>query len=1522
MTSMNANVLPPERSFREVSSAVNPENHSNAIPARRRQNDADDPTVHLKKTRLICLVSILSSRNGVRIFAMFTVISMVIAILIVYFRSPKPLGRTCEFILKSEAYSSIRDDSLPHSIAVADLNNDGLLDIVVPNSGANNIGVFLRNSNNTFKAQTVYSTGLRSIPYAVAVSDFNNDQRIDIAVANFGNNNVGIFLGTDNGTFRSQTIFSTGSSRPRCLATGDFNKDGIIDIVVVNYGTNDIGILLGDGRGNFIKWTTFPTGFDSIPYSLAIADVNHDNELDIVVANYGTNNVGVLLGLGNGSFMSQTTFYIAYNSAPYSVTVHDLNNDTHIDIIVGCSNTNYVAVLLGFGNGLFSLPTKYSTGNNSSPRSITIGDFDKDNKVDIAVANYGTASVGIFFGYGNGTYSHQVTFYTSYDSLPYAIVSGDINNDTRLDIAVVNYDYNYVDIVLTYRNYSFSDQITYPTIDVDSQPISIAVADFNNDNRPDFVVVNNNADNINVFLNDGNNTFLNQTTYLTDSQPLSVAVGDFNNDTHPDIVVISVESGTIGIFFGFGNGIFSNQTILLNDDSSQPYTVAVGDLNNDSQLDIVVANKLSDNISIFFGYGNGSFSDAQTYSTNSGSRPVWVGIADFNNDNRSDIVVINGVSGDVGLFLGYDDDTFSYQIVFSVGTGAGPNGGAIGDLNADGRMDIVVNIYYNRAFQILLGFGNGTFVSKTIYSVGSLSRPSWCTIADWNNDQRLDIIVSSCDTNNIHMFVGYGDGTFLSEQAYSTGDGSCPLASGSGDLNNDGLLDVVVVNSRTNTVGVFLEFTYMNGIREATYATGSASHPRAIGLGHFINDVQLDVVMANYGLGNVGFLEGHTNGTFPIQTMFSTGVLSFPTSIAIDDLNNDNKLDIVVANPSIGNLSIFYGYENGSFASQKTYSVQPGSFPQSVICGDFNNDKKRDIAVVYSGSNSVSTLLRYDTVVLKKQAEYFTGTSSYPHAVSVGDFNNDGWSDFVTVNRGSQSISIFLGLGNATFSGPTTHAAGTGSPSYGIVVGHVNNDTYLDIVVSHYWRNAVSIFLGFGNGTFSSPTNYSTGDPCYPIGVGTGDLNNDGQLDVVVACDKIGGISILLGYGNGTFGSADVHPINPGVSGARYVAIADFNNDNNLDIVLTNAGTSSIHIFQGYGNGIFFLAYNYTTGVRSSPRPVAVSDLDKDGQMDIIVGNSGSDNICVFFGYGDGSFSVPTFHPIENGSLSYGLVINDFNNDGQLDIAVANYGSNNLAILLKLVNRTFFNPLTYSTGDYSQPSFLAVADFNNDSHLDIVVPDSGINSVSIFLGNINEDFLIAPDYPVELSSQLTSIGVGDFDNDTQLDIVVADNATNNIMIIFGSGYGTFTRQNSYSTGNNSHPCSVAVGDFNKDNQLDIVVANSGANNIGVFLANSSGTFLSQMVYLTGSHSQPYSVAVLDFDNDTQLDIAVANYGSSSVGVFLGHGNGHFSDQMIFYTGFNSHPFGLAVGDVNNDNFTDIVASNNGYGNIDILMKIC
>ena len=233
---------------------------------------------------------------------------------------------------------------------------------------------------------------------------------------------------------------------------------------------------------------------------------------------------------------------------------------------------------------------------------------------------------------------------------------------------------------------------------------------------------------------------------------------------------------------------------------------------------------------IFLGYGNGTFANQTTYSTGYDSRPLskFAAIGDFNNDSRLDIVVINqGGFENVGVFLGYGNGSFSSQTTYSTRRAGGPSDIVVGDLNNDGRLDIVVVLKTASGIMVFLGNGNGTFSRSLIYSTGSQSTPYACALGDVNNDNRLDIVVSDSINGEIIVLLGDGNGNFSSIISYSTGSGSSPQSVAFGDFNNDGILDIVGANYNNNTIGVFLGFSYINGVHESVCSTGSSPHPRA-----------------------------------------------------------------------------------------------------------------------------------------------------------------------------------------------------------------------------------------------------------------------------------------------------------------------------------------------------------------------------------------------------------------------------------------------------------------------------------------------------------------------------------------------------------------------------------------------------------------------------------------------------------------------------------------------------------------------
>ncbi len=341
-----------------------------------------------------------------------------------------------------------------------------------------------------------YSTGNGSAPIAVAAAGVNGDSKPDIIVANQNTNKVGVLLNTGNGTFNTQVTYSTGgSSSPSYVAAADVNGDSHLDIIVSNYGSNNVGVLLNTGNGTFASQVTHSTGSSSAPSSVAIADVNGDSKLDIIVSNYNLNNVGVLLNTGSGTFANQLTYLTG--SSSYSVAATDVNGDSYPDIIVANLALDNVGVLLNTGTGTFATQTTYSTSSGSSPSSVAVADVNGDSHPDIIIANSGLSNVGVLLNTGTGTFITQVTYSTGSSS--YSVAAADVNGDSKPDIIVANAVLNNVGVLLNNGTGTFGTQVTYST-GSGSDPYFVAAADVNGDSKPDLIVANSDTNNAGVLL--------------------------------------------------------------------------------------------------------------------------------------------------------------------------------------------------------------------------------------------------------------------------------------------------------------------------------------------------------------------------------------------------------------------------------------------------------------------------------------------------------------------------------------------------------------------------------------------------------------------------------------------------------------------------------------------------------------------------------------------------------------------------------------------------------------------------------------------------------------------------------------------------------------------------------------------------------------------------------------------------------------------------------------------------------------
>jgi hypothetical protein len=334
-----------------------------------------------------------------------------------------------------------------------------------------------------------------------------------------------------------------------------------------------------------------------------------------------------------------------------------------------------------------------------------------------------------------------------------------------------------------------------------------------------------------------------------------------------------------------------------------------------------------------------------------------------------------------------------------------------------------------------------------------------------------------------------------------------------------------------------------------------------------------------------------------------------------------------------------------------------------------------------------------------------------PQSIAAGDVNGDTFPDLVVAH--STGISILLGNGTGVFQPATTIVTGGKKPS-AVVLGQFDSDADLDIAVTHSGSGNVGILLGNGDGTFGDPTLFRTGKGIHAIRAVQLDAGEN--LDLVIAT-KAGRIGVLLGNGDGTFQDAKLFAA--GGKGSRDFAVADFNADGKVDIAVANRSSNNVGLLLGNGDGTFANTQKLKTGI--SPSSLTAGDFDGDGAVDLVVAHATSRFISVLLGNG-GTPDIPQFDaPLRvaySGPKSpISIASNDLDNDGRLDLIVANRLGGSISALIGLGNGTFALPFDYDLGNVPPPGpiAMAVADFNQDSLLDIVTANQRTNDVSILL---------------------------------------------------------------------------------------------------------------------------------------------------------------------------------------------------------------
>ncbi|MBB3838367.1 hypothetical protein FHS57_002372 [Runella defluvii] len=896
-------------------------------------------------------------------------------------------------------------------------------------------------SQGMFRGTT--NIGIGSLPYCVAIGDFNGDGKQDIAATNTSSNNVSILLGDGGGGFNSSTAVAVGLDS-RSIVVGDFNGDGNQDIAVANFGGTTVSIRLGNGVGGFSGNTE--VGVESAPWSIAIGDFNGDGKQDLAVSNNSSKSVSIRLGDGLGGFNGSTN--IVVGETPRGVAIGDFNSDGKQDIAVANFVGNTVSILLGDGGGGFSVSADLVAGVD--PLSVAIGDFNGDGKQDLAVANHSGRSVSIRLGDGLGGFSGSTNL--TVDTSLTSVVIGDFNGDGKQDLAISNFG-GKVSIRLGDGLGGFSSSTD---IVVGQRPTSVEIGDFNGDGKQDLAVVNAFSNEVSIRL--GGEADIN----LQGGSPLSdITDGDITPTVAKgtDFGNVNVNSTTAKTYTIQNTGttplrissIFSNNGRFVVSSLTLPATIAAGGsatftvtfsptalgvqnatitVNNDDCNEAVYdfAVRGTGVVPTLGTYSNTSIIAGQNASITPSAVPTNVtsAVAYSSTTNFTGVLAVNPTTGVVTVTKAMQAGTYAITVkafngtasttatftltvtnptcsqgafggVTDVAVGQTPGSVVVGDFNGDGKQDIAVANFVSGTVSIQLGDGLGGFSGTTEVAVGL--RPASIAIGDFNGDGKQDFAVANAFSNEVSIRLGDGLGGFSGSTEVAVG--MEPNGVAIGDFNGDGKQDMAVANFVGSTVSIRLG----NGLGDFSGSTEVVvgMNPNRVAIEDFNGDGRQDIATANYNNNTVSIRLGDGLGGFSGSTEVVVG--ANPASVAVGDFNGDGKPDIAATNAGGTTVSVRLGNGLGDFSG--TSEVVVGMGPFSVAIGDFNGDGKQDIAAVNNGSTTISIRLGDGLGGFSGATNVTVGVE--PISVSIGDFNSDGKQDMAVANSVSNTVSIRLG---------------------------------------------------------------------------------------------------------------------------------------------------------------------------------------------------------------------------------------------------------------------------------------------------------------------------------------------------------------------------------------------------------------------------------------------------------------------------------------------------------------------------------
>lgn len=1279
--------------------------------------------------------------------------------------------------------------------------------------------------DGSFTSFTNYNTPPN--PYNIAQGNLNGDTNLDLVTANYGGNNITLWMGDGTGSFTATTNVATGAGA-LAVVISDFNGDGKSDLAVANYSANTVSILLGDGLGNFQLVTNYP-GFNQ-PYNLVAADFNHDNKMDLAVVNYGANTITVMLGGGNGTF---TNVSYPAGSNPESIASGDLNGDNQPDLVVANSASSTLGVYFGNTNGTFQIATNLANG--SRPRAVAVADLNGDGFQDI-VSDGASGVLSVYLNAGNGTFLPRVD-YPFDNSDVYQLQLADLNGDGKPDVVIPAYGNNSLVTVLNNGDGTFGSANYY---NPGGNPIAVTVGDFNHDGRQDIASANYSGFYITVLL--GNATQTLQTDPAGTGLRMVAARGNLADGSDLDYWTFSAQAGDLLNFAveNPGNPVNSSLTFRIYRPDGSQWAAFSSEQYGRGQTAGTLPTTGTYTIRV---EPNNQYYGEYRFRLTLARPPVQLEIEDNSSLNAANTPVFSFSPGhqkstQLG-YIGSADGSGDFYRLGNLPAGTAINlhvakpatSGLLSELylyNAAGNV-VAVSRAGVTDFTYLIPTGSngayfaqiwdaGPFPALPIggvdgYSLRFDGGSTWVAFTNGiipsSGDFTVECWAYGLNVGNYHELITQGSGG----NAFYLGFVGNNIRSGDGWQDTgvpfpfNGWHHFALVKSSTNTL-LFVDGLLANS-KGSTIPNPAATDNLRFGRQYDGYGEYWPGSMDEVRIWNVA------RTASDIQTSRSNRLSGAESGLVgywrFDEGTNSILFDATA-----------FG-RNGTVQSQPIWvsstitNVQPSSiFSQYLLSIDLASTISPQIVSVSlpdEGSTTSNIVDRFSITFSEDMAPATITNTAYYELRSAGPDNNFGTSD-----------DLFYPV--------------------------LNNPAYSSGVTASYFLQ-------------SSPL--QPGKYRFTISTNLADLPGNNLTNAYVR----------------NFSISDL----PG-----YV----------LESRTNNSGAQATSLSRTTGNlpdGSFRVA-GAIAPVQSSPYYIVSGQIDGDTNLDLAVANYSSSSVSILLGDGSGNFTLKTNVPAGPNAIC--PVLGKFDGDNTLDLAVANYGNQTVSIFTGLGDGNFLFKTNYAVGDH--PIYVVSADFDHDGRMDLAVANVNGGTVSVLLGNGDGTFRPPSNYPVGAGP--TMLAVGDLNSDGKPDLVVVNQTSDTISLLLGNGNGTFAPAISLATGRT--PRALALGYINGDTNLDLVVFNAVDNTFNIMFGNGDGSFQPRIELPAGT-SDGYQIALGDFNSDGLTDLAVTGYGNAILSVTLNRGNGQFESPAIYGMPYNV--VGLVAGDFNNDGTLDLVAGN-------------